>query len=414
MGLGYYVKAAVKAVTTQETRENIKRRLFLAYTKLFFSGKRELDKTVPFGVNLVGHIRGDFGLGESCRLVAGALREAGIPFSVFNIVQNGAAGETNTQWADREQDDLPYSVNIIHLNPNELSNAVWRMKPEKLKNRYNIGFWLWELEDFPAEWQYTFRLFDEIWTPAEFISNALRKVTSLPVYTMPYGLVTPKMEPSCGRGHFGLPEDKFLFLVSYDGLSVSARKNPEGAIRAFTKAFSPADKGVGLVIKATHESGGELDRLRGLLAGYPNVFILTESYSREVFNSLIQCVDAYVSLHRAEGFGLVMAEAMLLGTPVIATNWSANTEFMDSDTACMVEAELVELERDYPPYHAGWRWAAADEVQAAMWMRKLYEDADFRKGLAERAKAHLEQAYSQGRAAERMAKRLREIEQGNR
>lgn len=414
MGLAYYAKAAVKAVTTQQTREAIKRRLFFVYTRLFFSGERHTGRSIPFGVNLIGHIRGDFGLGESCRLVAGALRETGIPFSVFNMSQNSVARETNTQWADSERDDLPYSVDIIHLNPNELSNTVWRMKPGKLKSRYNIGFWLWELEDFPQEWEYTFKLFDEIWTPAEFISNALRKVTDLPVYTMPYGLVTPKTEPSCGRGHFGLPEDKFLFLVSYDGLSVSARKNPEGAIRAFAEAFSPAEQGVGLVVKATHESGGELDRLRGLLAGYPNVFILTESYSREVFNSLIQCVDAYVSLHRAEGFGLVMAEAMLLGTPVIATNWSANTEFMDADTACMVDAELVALEKDYPPYRAGWRWAAADEAQAAMWMRKLYEDAEFRETLAERARTRLAQTHSPARAAERMAKRLQEIEQGNR
>ena len=151
-----------------------------------------------------------------------------------------------------------------------------------------------------------------------------------------------------------------------------------------------------------------------MLAGYPNVYILTESYSREVFNSLIRCVDAYVSLHRAEGFGLVMAEAMLLGTPVIATNWSANTEFMDSSTACMVDGPLVELEKDYPPYHAGYHWAAPDETQAAQWMRRLYEDGDFRNGLVKRAKAYLEQAYSQARAAERMVKRLQEIEQGNR
>lgn len=414
MGPGYYVKAAVKAVTTQETRERIKRQMFLAYTKLFFSGERRIDKDVPLGVNLVGHIRGDFGLGESCRLVAGALQETGIPFSVFNISKNGAAGETNTQWANRERNDLPYGVNIIHLNPDELAKDIWKLRPSELKDRYNIAFWLWELEDFPEEWSYVFRLFDEIWTPAEFISNALRKVTALPVYTMPYGLVTPKTDPSCGRGYFGLPEDKFLVLISYDGLSVSARKNPEGAIRAFAKAFSPSEHGVGLVIKATHESGRALDRLRSLLAGYPNVFILTESYSREKFNSLIRCVDAYVSLHRAEGFGLVMAEAMLLGTPVIATNWSANTEFMNGDTACMVDGPLVELEKDYLPYRAGYRWAAPDEEQAAVWMRKLYEDSGFRISLAEKAKAHLEKVYSQKRAAERMARRLQEIEQGNR
>lgn len=408
MEISYYTKAALKSVTTPHMRDEIKKRMFQVYTGLFFPKTRRRDGSA-FGVNLIGHIRGDFGLGESCRLVAGALRESAIPFSILNVPLNGPAKESNTEWLSREGSELPYSINLIHLNPNELANAVWQLDPAKLRSKYNIAYWLWELPEFPAEWKYTFRLFDEIWTPAEFISRTLRKETEKPVFTMPYGLREPKTSVACGRAHFGLPEDKFLFLISYDGNSVSARKNPEGSVRAYRSAFSPKEDGVGLVIKATHEKAGALEGLRGLLAGYPNVYCLTESYSKEEFNSLIRCVDAYVSLHRAEGFGLVMAETMLLGIPVIATNWSANTEFMDQDVACMVDARVIPLGKDHPPYHAGDHWAQPDEDQAAEWMRKLYHDRSFGDSLAAKAKVRLASEFSPKNAAQIMEKRLLEL-----
>ena len=88
-----------------------------------------------------------------------------------------------------------------------MANALWRLKPRELRKRYNIAYWLWELPEFPTEWRYTFRLFDEIWTPAEFISRVLRECTGLPVYTMPYGLPQPVTDPACDRAFFGLPED---------------------------------------------------------------------------------------------------------------------------------------------------------------------------------------------------------------
>ena len=405
----YYAKTALKTVTTPKMRDGIKKVMFNAYSGIHFSKHRTIDKTIPFGVNLLGHIRGDFGLGESCRLVAEALRQSGIPFSVRNVPLDGPAEETDTSFESAENNELPYCVNLIHINPDKISGLIWMLNPKKLSSRYNIAFWLWELPEFPQEWLYTIKLFDEIWTPASFITETLRKYTDKPVYTVPYGLRLPRTNERFERAYFGLPEDVFLFLISYDGNSVSARKNPEGAIRAYASAVSPEDKGVGLVIKATHESAGNLGQMREMLRDYPNIIVLEDSYSKEEFNSLVKCVDAYVSLHRAEGFGLVMAEAMLLGTPVIATNWSANTEFMDQNTACMVDAEVVELEQDYPPYHAGDHWAQPDEKQASQWMRRLYEDAAFREKLATAAKARLEKDFTPKRSGQLMKERLLEL-----
>lgn len=409
--IAYYVKAALKAVSTPRMRDGIKKSAFQIYTGMF-AQKRCVDKNEPFGINLIGHARGDYGLGESCRLVAGALKELDVPLSVFNVSLNSTSKESNMELAGLEGGDLPYRINLIHVNPNKLSGTVWVIPPAKLRGHYNIAYWLWELPEFPEEWLYTLKLFDEIWTPAQFITDTLKKYTEKPVYTMPYGLRTPKTDKTVGREYFGLPKDKFLFMVSYDGNSVSARKNPEGSIRAYVKAFSPDESGVGLVVKATHESSEGLERMRELLKDYPNIYVLTESYSREVFNSLIACVDAYVSLHRAEGFGLVMAESMLLGTPTIATNWSANTEFMDSDVACMVDAEIVELEKDYPPYHKGNHWARPDEDEAAGYMRRLFDDREYGKELARKAKARLETKNTPQKAAEIILKRLQELKQG--
>lgn len=379
---------------------------------LFSLGKRHAHQTdgagyAP-GVNLIGYIRGDFGLGESCRLVADGLSRSGIPFSVRNLSVHGDAPETNDSWQAFEQNALPYRINLIHLNPDGLQTGVWKLGFGTFCGRYNIGFFLWEQPELPDVWMPALELMDEVWTPAEFISDAIRKYTRKPVYTMPYGLPIPPTDNRFNRSYFGLPEDLCLFLISYDGYSSSERKNPLGSVRAFCDAFSPQES-VGLVIKATHAREEDLQTIRALLKEYSHIYVLRDSYSKVEFNSLVACADVYLSLHRAEGFGLVMAEAMLLGTAVVATNWSANTEFMNEQVACMVPAKLVELDRDCYPYQKGSHWADPDEHAAAKMMRKLYENPTKRTVLAAYAKQFAKEKFSQQRAAERIRQRLREL-----
>lgn len=324
------------------------------------------------GVNLIGSIRAEMGLGQSCRLVAQELEAAGIPFSVYNVNFDGDLRENDGTYDKYLSEDLPYGINIFHVNPCELAKVA-AARPQLWKGRYNIAFWLWELEEFPPEWIRYCALFDEIWTPSEFAGRGVRKVTDMPVKTMPYEVSAP-YDPHCGRTEFHLPDDKFLYLIMYDSNSTSGRKNPGGAIEAYKWAFPEENADCGLVIKINNALPDDIESLRCELRDYQNVYFITEVLEKPKVNSLIRCVDVFVSLHRAEGFGLVMAEAMLLGTPVIATNWSANTEFMSEDAACMVDYQLVQIERQELFYKKGLYWAEPDTKEAAEYMSRLWSD----------------------------------------
>ena len=348
------------------------------------------------GINLIGNIRAETGLGQSCRLVADELEASGIPYSIYQYDQLGVMAEGRyPQYENKISNELPYNINLIHINPHELGLAFQQTHDKIWNGRYNIGFWLWELEDFPDEWVPCFHCMDEIWTPSKFITDCIQKKTDLKVVTVPYhvGLTPPKKGKYDYRNRFRLPTDKFLFLMMYDRTSMTERKNPKAVIEAFKRAFSNEEE-VGLVIKINNSSEEEISLIRSMLPQHKNVYFITEILERQQVNELIYCVDAVVSLHRAEGFGLVLAEAMLLGTPTIATNWSSNTEFMTKETACLVDAELITLDRDIGSFKRGNRWAEPDVIQGAEYMRKLYEEPEFYRIISIKANDYIEKKLS--------------------
>lgn len=378
-------------------------------------GKLEKLDILPYengryehGVNLIGNICAESGLGQSCRLVASALDKTGFPLSIYKYEQLGAEGQGDHSWKNRLSKELPYDVNLIHINPHELGLAFIQQDASVWNYRYNIGYWLWELEEFPDEWTPCFQCLDEIWAPSEFICNAIRKKTTLPVRCMPY-YVDVHIGTIYDRKHFGIPEDKFLYLMMYDQSSCMERKNPIGVLNAFKMAFEKENENVGLVIKINNPTPESRKQIRSVLDGYTNVYLIEETLSRDEVNSLTKCVDVVVSLHRAEGFGLVLAEAMLLGTPTVATNWSSNTEFMNENVACMVDYELITIEKDMPPFKAGNRWADANLDQAAGYMKKLYEDKEYYEMIRKNAKEYAEEKLGMDQAAGRIRERLKEI-----
>ena len=347
------------------------------------------ENAFPMGINLIGNIRGDSGLGQSCRLVAKELAASNIPFMVYEHHISEAFSMTNHTCDEYIEDKIKYGINLFHINPHEFAVSYMQLGKEVWDRHYNIAFWLWEIEEFPEEWIGCIDILDEIWTPAEFVSESIRKVTNKPVRTIPYHVEAP-VEKQYDRGYFKLPEDKFLFLMMYDSKSMMERKNPISVLQAFKQAFNQSNQEVGLVIKMNGRNEKDIEQIQTLMDGYDNIYFLTETLPKIEVNSLIACVDAFVSLHRAEGFGLVMAEAILNGTPCIATNWSANTEFMNADVACMVDYTLVTLNHEVGPYKQGSHWAEPDVVQAAEYMQKLFEDREYGRQMAEKAKAFIE------------------------
>ncbi len=367
----------------------------------------------PKGVNLIGDIRVDTGLGESMRYVSQILDEAKIPNLIYNYYVPPGMNMSDHSCDDKIQDKLRYGVNIFHINASEMSVAFMDLGKEFFDRHYNIGFWLWELEDFPSEWNYAFNLIDELWVPSDFERDIFKKITDKPVYTVPYPVAT-KIDRSAefinaDRKRFGLDEKRFLFLVMYDGGSGAARKNPDKAIESFKKAFAPDEDRVGLVVKLKKDSKSDIEHIKSLTGGYDNVYFIDRNMSRDEVNSLISCVDVYVSLHRAEGFGLICAEAMALKTPVIATAWSATTHFMNRECACMVDYKMVELDRDYPPFKKGYRWAEADSESAGAYMRKLFEDKEFYDIMRANAYRYVHEKLSVKTSADVVSTRIKDI-----
>lgn len=364
----------------------------------------------PDGINLIGNMKAETGLGQSCRLLADVLENCCVPYSIYEYDQLGATTAGNYNFSEKSRSDFPYNINLIHINPHDLGLAFMRLHDQAWDGHYNIGFWLWELEEFPEEWMPCFHCVDEIWTPSEFTSSSIRRKTSKPVITIPYH-VKAEVSRKYERSEFGLPEDQFLFLMMYDRTSSTERKNPQAVLRAFREAF-PEKENVGIVIKISNSTEKEVELIRQMLPTAANIYFITDILTRDQVNGLIQCADAVVSLHRSEGFGLVMAEAMLLGTPVIATNWSANSEFMTEDTSCLVKADMITLKEDVGAFKKGNRWADADIRQAAGYMRMLFEHPEYGKAMAERAKRHIESCLSMEQAVRLINGRIEAIYSG--
>lgn len=389
-------KKFLKPLIPQRPRLWLKRQVGYRMAKEI-AAARGIREDHPWGVNLYGDLAGASGLAEAARSTRAGLEKAEIPVAARDF-------ETESGQALL----APYGMNLIHMNPNLMPEILFKIPKEQWMSRRNIGFWLWEQEELPKDWLGFLPLFDEVWTSSAFCGSAIQESCRLPVTVIPH-IVEPVCDASCARAAFGLPEDVFLFLVMFDCNSVAERKNPWGAIRAFQKAFEGSGERAGLVIKARNLDDRTRKELREQLRDCPHVWLLEGDYPKEQVNSLIRGVDVYVSLHRAEGFGLVLAESMYLGTPVIATNWSANTEFMNEDVACMVEAKLVRLEKDILPYRRGSRWADPDLEQAAGYMRRLYEDREYRSEIAGRAEAYVRERLSTDRVAGLLEARAREI-----
>lgn len=365
----------------------------------------------PGGVNLVGYLRTVKGIGEAARSSMMALKAGNIPHTVNDFEFGIPAYQKTEPLPDlQSKKGFPFNTNLFHINPPQLPYLHSYFKKGDLISRYNIGVWYWELPEFPEEWCFAFGLVDEVWVATQFIFDSISAKTSVPVVKIPPCIDTIYNQ-DLNRSDFGLPAERFLFLCAYDVLSIQARKNPFGAVEAFKRAFPKNDANVGLVIKINNaaESPQEIIHLRESLIGFSNCYLIEDIFDKLKFNSLINLVDTYVSLHRSEGFGLIPAEAMSFGKPVIMTRWSGNLDLMTVDNSCGVDYKLIPIREQAGPYMPGQMWAEPDLDHAAFFMQKIYSDKNYYSQISEQARKTIQDNYSPPVIGQLMKERLTRI-----
>jgi glycosyltransferase involved in cell wall biosynthesis len=361
------------------------------------------------GINIVGFIRAEMGIGESSRLASKSLSATDVPFDILNFPVTNIRMEDRT-WAEKEVEHPDYKINIFHMNADTMRTVHHHFGQSLFERRYNIGYWHWELPEFPDEFCDGFEFVQEVWAPSSFVVDSIAKKSPVPVVRIPHGIEV-FFPPHMNRGTFGLPDNRFLFFSMYDTHSYQRRKNPQGAIDAFMQAFDRNDPTVGLVVKLNHSHAnpGDIKILRELVKGYNNIYILDRIMSREEVNALLNCTDSFVSLHRSEGFGLGLAEAMYLGKPVLGTYWSGNTDFMNFSNSCPVGYNLTQVGGDWGPYKAYQTWADPDIEHAAHAMREVRYNEQYRKTIAINGQSTIRNEFSPQAVGLMMKNRLKEL-----
>lgn len=324
------------------------------------------------GINVLGLLKAESGLGEAARGIVRALDAVGIPSSLHDL-DLGDIRKADNSLADRLSSSSPYDVSLVAINADFLS-TVYKNKRSLMDDHYIIGQWTWELSQFPEKWMHAFNLIHELWVPSTFVQKAVEAVSPVPVFVMPH-VVDRAPSEAYDRSHFHIPSDGFVFLTMFDFHSVFERKNPIGTIQAFKKA-SDGRTNTQLVIKCVNAERYPREFQQMLLAinHDPRITVMNGYITPEERLDLLNICDAFISLHRSEGFGLALAEAMFMSKPVIATNYSGSTDFMDASNSLPVDYRLTRLEKTYGPYARGSEWAEPNMDDAVRRIRQILDD----------------------------------------
>lgn len=371
------------------------------------------SSTVCPGVNLIGFAHAEMGLGEALRNTAWALDYAHIPFIVRKLNISLLNRQENRSLQHLVGSKCRYEINCIGINPDLLYRLPFWISYTEWGGRYNVGYWFWELPNFPQAWRYACHLVDEVWVNTDFVANAVRQAHKK-VHKIPFAIDFDTPDAVFNRQYFQLPEKGFIFLFSYDFNSSFARKNPQAVIEAFRMAFPDTSAEVCLVVKSINGEQNQkaLADLKALLCNDARINFVDEYLSTEEMRGLLNTADVYVSLHRSEGLGLGMAESMYLGKPVIGTAYSGNMEFMNSENSCLVPFKLIPVKAGEYPFHKGQQWADPDISAAAAWMIRLESEPDLIQAIGQRASAYMRQHHARDVMGRAIQARVAEIDSG--
>ena len=379
------------------------------------------DNKVSKNLRILGFFKQSFGLAEASRRTLSAIQTTEIPVKVSQVPFLGKhKGNDSSILADTKRIGSNLDeMRIFHFNGDHLQNLIEKWGNKTLDCYYKIGFWHWEQPVFPDNFQSWFYGLDEVWVPSEFISKTIIPKSAKPIQTIPLPYDRKVLNARISnRSKFYIPEKKFVFLVAFDFYSIMERKNPLGAIIAFKKLLSDnlIQNKIHLVLKTSNQhadkKGSRL--LMEQIHGMPrNCYtIINDTLQRDEMLMLMNSCDCLLSLHRSEGFGLHLCEAMLMGKIVIATNWSGNTDYMTNKNSFLVDHKLVELENDVGPYQKGVKWADPSVEHTISIMKEVVLNNQTIKidQIKLNAKENIMKLHSPSRIGEMILNRLKTIE----
>jgi glycosyltransferase involved in cell wall biosynthesis len=362
---------------------------------------------------LVGHPFMPIGMGEHVRSTLRAMRHAALEPRLVDVYGLVAPGSSELAEFSDAMTKGPSEINVFHINGNEVEQALTHLEYHRPWSGYNIIYPLWELGRYPAEWAAQLDRFDEIWAPSRFIHDSLHEACRKPVVHMTLACEV-LLTSFLGRRYFGIPEADYAFLFFYDLRSYSTRKNPQAVVSAFRRilASRPYLKSH-LVIKVNgiESNPSEFEILKQEVQTLgEHVTLLKHVMTHNEIKNLVRCCDCFVSLHRSEGYGFGIAEAMVLGKPVIATAYSGNMDFMGADVSYGVAYDLVAVNDGEYPHHEGQVWAEPDWRQASTFMEDLIENPSRGRAIGELASRHMRSMHGYRATGLRYLERLERIQ----
>jgi glycosyltransferase involved in cell wall biosynthesis len=362
---------------------------------------------------IVGYPFLPIGMGEHARSTFRAFRAAGTTAGLLDVADQ--RGEVD---ADLDRDYSPYlatgcaPVNLFCVNGDEAARVIDTVGRKSFEGSYNIVYPAWELARYPECWAKVLERFDEVWAPSAFIQDAIAGVVSKPVVHMPLA-VDLKLSAFLGRRHFGIPEEAFVVLFFFDFSSFADRKNPGAVLEAFERlAARRPDAHIHCVIKS--RGGSDADEAQRdlearLAALAPRAQAIYGDLTDNEIKNLVRVCDVFVSLHRSEGFGRGMAEAMAMGRPAIATGYSGNLDFMTAETSLLVDYDLVPVAEGAYPHGDGQVWADASPEHASQLIEQLLDDPAGARAMGQRAKIHIRENFSVRAIGQRYVDRMKVI-----
>ena len=333
-------------------------------------------------IRFYGHLRAGFGLAGGARATARCLEAAGCQLSYADLALASHAAIQDLPSDSSGNTDGRPQVDLVHTNPNILTSNPELLDRHPLSAPLRIGYWAWELEQFPSGWEHFFAGYHEIWCPSSFTAQALAQRSPVPVIALPHLPDWPHLTARAAirSAHRRTPaRHPFTFLTLFDFWSTPERKNPAAVIAAFQHAFPISDSNgptVKLLIKASSadQFPEQAAALKAQSASDPRIQWVEALLPQQQLDALYEQADCLVSLHRAEGFGLTLAEAMALGIPVIATGYYGNLDFMPPGSAELIPWEPKPIERTQGDYMAGALWAEPNLSAAAAAMHRLAQN----------------------------------------